>query len=87
MFLTNKLMRIYVGLYQKFLYKASLLLTPPSPKILLVPPLMQQRLRLVQGSQCYVLLNKLLPSEVVNVQLPNALPMQRLDDLCVTYQA
>ena len=47
---------------------------------------MGQRLHKVQGAQCYVLLNKLCPSAVVSVYSPNALPTQRLDDLCVTHQ-
>ena len=48
---------------------------------------MQQRMRLVQGVQCYVILNKLHPSAVVSAHLPNALPMKRLDNLRVTHQS
>ena len=73
-FLTEKSPRSYVGLYQKFLYKISLLLlTPPPLKILLTPPPMRQRLILVQVAQCYVILKKLLPSAVISAHSPNML--------------
>ena len=56
------------------------------PIILLAPTPMRRRLRLGQGSQCSVILKNLRVSAVVSAHLPNALPMQRLDDIHVTYQ-
>ena len=47
---------------------------------------MQRRLRLGQGAQCSVLLKKLCLSAVVSAHFPNALPIQRLNDLPVTHQ-
>ena len=48
-------------------------MTPPS-KILLVPPLTRQRLRLGQVAQCYMLFNKLRPYAVVSAYFPKDLP-------------
>ena len=88
MFLADKSPRIYVGLYQKFLYKIfSLLLTPSSTNIILIPPAMRRRLHMGQGAQCYIQLKKLRPYVVVSAHFPNALPMQRLGNLCVTHQS
>ena len=79
MFLAKKSPKSYVGLYQKFLYKISLLLlTPLPPNILLTPPQMQQRLLLGQGSPCSVILKKLHPSAVISAHFQNALLTQRL---------
>ena len=79
MFLAKKSPRSYVGLYRKFLYKIfTLLMTPPPPNILLTPPPMRLWLRLVQGAQYSVLLNKLRPSTVISVNFPNTLLEQRL---------
>ena len=88
MFLAEKSLRSYVGLYKKFLHKRfSLLLTPPPPITLLTNPPMQQRLRLGQGEKCSMILKKLRPSTVVSAHLPNVLLMQRLDDLSVSNQS
>ena len=48
---------------------------------------MQQRTSLVQEEQFSVLLKKVRLSAVVSAHSPNALPTQRLDNLCVTHQA
>ena len=88
MFLAKKAPRIYVGLYQNFLYKRFLLLlTPPHQNILLTNYLMWRWLHMGQGEQCSVLLKKLHPSTVVSAHLPNALPSQRLENLRVAHQA
>ena len=79
MFLADKSLRRYVGLYQQFLYKIfSILLTPTLPNILLTPPPMQKRMILGQGAQCYVLPKKLHPSEFISAHFPNALLTQHL---------
>ena len=88
MFLAKKSPRSYVELYQKFLYKSfSLLLTHSPPDILFTHTPMRRRLRLIQGSQCYVLLKNLRLSAAVSAHFPNALPTQRLDNLRLTHQS
>ena len=88
MFLAKKSPRSYVVLYQKFLYKSfSLLLTPPLPNIIITPPRMQRRFFLVQRSNCFVLIKKLLYSAVVGAKFPNALTTQRLDNIRVPHQS
>ena len=88
MFFAKKAPRSYVVLYQKVLYKSfSLLMTPLPHKILLTPTPMHRRLHLGQGAQCYVIFKELCPSALVSLHLPNDLPTQRLDNLCVTHQS
>ena len=87
MVLAKKSLMSYLGLYQKFLYKSFIILTPPPRNILLIPPLMRQRLSLGEISQWYVILKKMCMSTVVSVNSPNDLPTQQLDDISLTHQA
>ena len=48
---------------------------------------MRQRLCMSKVSQCSVILNNLRPYIVGSAHFPNALPMQRLDNLCVAHQS
>ena len=86
MFLTKKSLRSYVGLYQKFLYKRFNITDTPPLKIILAPSLMLRRIRLGQGSQFHMLLNKLRLSALVSDNLPKTLPTQWLDDLRLKHQ-
>ena len=87
MFLTEKLSRSYVGLYQNLLYKILIINDPPPINILLTPNPIQQQLHLGQGAQCYVLLKNMLPSAVVSKHLTNTLSMQRVGNIHVTHQS
>ena len=87
MFLVEKSPRSYVGLYQKFLYKILIVTNTSLPNILLWPSPMWQRLRLGQGAQFSVLLNKLRPSAVAGAHFPNALPTQWFYNLRVTHES